>query len=132
MVDLTLTNQVFKNINLTIDIKENSNVELNNTFSFNVNYNQENTTCVAVLKQQLTHKEGAEKFSILVEGIGQFVCEGIVSEETKKEAHVLAYNMLFPYVQNKIRDLAIDAGMPPLIIPITKMSVSDVQITGAK
>lgn len=130
MVYLTLTKQTFKNIQMSIELQENVDIELESTFSFNVTYNDDDTACVAVLKHDLKHKKSPEKFSVSVEGVGQFVCEGIVSDETKKEAHIRAYELLFPYVQREIRDLITEAGMSPLIVPMANMKMEDVQLKG--
>ena len=128
MVYLTLLHQSFKNIHMSIDLKEDSQVEIESNFSFNINYNEDNTSCIAELKQILTHKTDPQQLNILVESKGQFACEGIVSDETKKEAHVMAYTQLFPYVQNMIAQLTVNAGLPPLMIGISKMDPSDVKL----
>lgn len=128
MVYLTLQHQSFKNIQMKVDLKENTEIEIESTFSFNVGYNDDNSVCVAELKQVLQHKADPEQLSIVVEGKGQFVCEGIVSDEAKKEAHVMAYTLLFPYIQHLIARLTVDAGLPPLMINLTKMDPESVNI----
>ena len=130
MVYLSLQRQSFKNIQLRVDLKKNTEIEIESTFAFNVNYNEDNTVCIAELKQLLNHKADPEQFSISVEGIGQFACEGIVSDETKKQAHVMAYTLLFPYVQNIVARLTVDAGLPPLMINLAKMDPKDIELTG--
>lgn len=129
MVYLTLQRQNFNNIQLKIDLKENSEIEIESTFSFNVNYNEDNSACIAELKQMLRHKADPEQLSILAEVRGQFACEGIVSDETKKEAHVMAYTLLFPYVQNIVARLTVDAGLPPLMISLAKMNPNNVKLS---
>lgn len=129
MVYLTLQRQRFKTIQMNVDLKENAEIEIESTFSFHINYNEDNSACTAELKQMLRHKSDPEQLSILVETNGQFECEGIVSDDTKKEAHVMAYNLLFPYVQNLIARLTVDAGLPPLMIRSSKMEPKDVVLS---
>ena len=117
---------------MTIDFKENVEIELENKFSFSVNYNDDNSACLAILQHDLNHKNDPEKFHISVEGIAQFSCEGVNSDDAKKEAHMMAYSILFPYVQRMIRNLSTDAGLPPLIIPMAKMKAENVQLTPKK
>lgn len=129
MVYLNLKKQFFKEITLKVDIKENTELELESTFSFNVNYNEDNTSCVACLKQELHCRSVPEAFNIVVESLGQFSCEGIDSEDEKKQAHVQAYAMLFPYVQSKIASLTKDAGGDPIMIEMARINPENVVLT---
>ena len=132
MVYLTLQNQSFRNIQMKVDLKENTEIEIESKFSFNINYNEDDTVCIAEIKQILQHKTDPEQLEIIVEGSGQFTCEGIVSDETKREAHIMAYTLLFPYVQHLIARLTVDAGLPPLMISMTKMDPQQVNIGSNK
>lgn len=132
MVYLTLQHQHFKNIQMSVDIKENSEIELDSTFSFNISYNEDNTACIAELKQVLQHKVDPREMSIVVEGNAHFICEGIDSDDAKKEAHIIAYTQFFPYVQNLIARLTMDAGLPPLMINSVRMRVDEVAIADNK
>jgi len=129
MVYLTLQHQSFKNIQMKVDIKEDSEIELESTFSFGINYNDDNTVCIAEFKQVLQHKKNPDELSISVEEIGHFLCEGINSDEAKKEAHIMAYTQLFPYIQSLICRLTIDAGLPPLMINMEKLNSADVEVS---
>ena len=129
MVYLSLQRQNFRSIQMDVDLNADTEIELESTFSFNVNYNDDNTGCIAELKQIVRQQSKPEEFSITVACRGQFICEGIVSDETKKEAHVMAYTLLFPYVQNMIARLVVDAGLPPLMLGMAKMGVDDIAIT---
>lgn len=121
MVYLTLNQQIFKEISLKVDIKENSQLELQSSYSFNVSYNEDNSLCVAKLKQELKCPDNPEMFSIAVECHGHFNCEGIQTADDKKQAHIQAYSLLFPYVQSKIAGLTKDAGGPPIMVEMDKM-----------
>lgn len=129
MVYLTLQHQSFKSIQMNVDIKENSEIELESTFSFGISYNDDNTACIAELKQVLQHKNNPEELSISVEERGHFLCEGVNSDETKREAHVMAYTQLFPYIQSLISRLTVDAGLPPLMINMEKLNPADIEVS---
>ena len=113
---------------MKVDLKADTEIELESTFSFNVNYNDDNSGCIAEISQIVRQKSNPDEFNIVVEGKGQFICEGILSDETKKEAHVMAYTLLFPYIQNMIARLVVDAGLPPLMLEMAKMSPDDIEI----
>ena len=129
MVYMNLKRLFFQEIHMKVDIKENMELEVESTFSFNVNYNEDDTSCVACLKQELNSKNIPEAFSVVVECIGQFSCEDISSDEDKKQAHVQAYTMLFPYVQSKIASLTKDAGGNPIMIEMAKTDPESVILT---
>ena len=129
MVYLSLQQQRFRSIQMNVDLVENAEVEIVSSFSFHVNYSEDRSTCIAELKQELREKTDPKRMSILVEVSGQFECEGIVSDDAKREAHVMAYSMLFPYVQNMVARLTQDAGFPPLMIRAERMNPKDIALT---
>ncbi len=132
MVYLTLQHQNFRNIQMNIDIQENSEIEIESTFSFNISYNEDNTACIAEIKQELQHKSKPEELSIVITGKAHFACEGISTDADKKEAHVKAYTLLFPYVQGIIARLTVEAGLPPLMIGMAKLSAENVELASDK
>lgn len=129
MVYLSLQHQNFTSIQMKVDLKADTEVELESSFSFNVNYNDDNTGCIAELIQKVSQKSNPDEFNIVVDCRGQFVCEGIISNEAKKEAHIAAYSLLFPYVQNMIARLVMEAGLPPLMLGMAKIDTDDVAVT---
>lgn len=129
---LNLKQQVFKEIHMEVDIRENKELELESKFSFNVNYNEDNSSCIARLRQEVKSKRDAKEFSILVEGLGHFICEGIETDDDKKSAHVQAYMLLFPYVQNMVAQLARNAGLPPFMVDMANLRTEDVILGSGK
>lgn len=125
---LALKQQIFKKIHMEVDIKENKDLELESRFSFQINYNEDNSTCIAHLHQEVRNRGTSNEFSVLVEGLGYFLCEGIETDDDKRNAHVQAYMLLFPYVQNMIAQLSKDAGLPPFMIDMAKMKPEDVEL----
>ena len=125
---LTLNHHRFRNIQMTVDLGESSGIAVECSFSFDLNYNDEYSACETVMVFRVISKDHPEAFGITLEGIGQFSCEGIDSDDTKRVAHVRAYELLFPYYQGMIARLTVDAGLPPLMIAMEKMKESAVQI----
>ena len=41
----------------------------------------------------------------------------------------MAYTLLFPYVQNIVARLTVDAGLPPLMISLAKMNPNNVKLS---
>lgn len=129
MVMLNLERWMFKDIQLHIDMEENMEVELESEFSMNLNYNEDNTICIAEIIQEVAYKKKPSVFQIKIIGVGHFSCEGLNSDEDKKQAHVIAYNFLFPYVQSMISNLTVNAGFPPLMIRRAKMDPKDIKLS---
>ena len=76
-------------------------VQLENNFSYSVDYNKENTRCVAKLYQCVKDKCDDEnhKFFVSVELIGVFEIVGPVTDEDKKEIHVRTYQQVLPMLR---------------------------------
>lgn len=131
MLYLTLQSQAFKNIHMLVNFPNDIEVKLKGIQDFKVQYGDNNSECVAKLMYGLEYTDPTQ-FELSVECHGRFICEGIVDEDSKKAAHIKAYELLFPYVQNKIAQLTVDAGMPPIFIKMEKMEASQVQILDDK
>ena len=82
-------------------------VQLENNFSYSVDYNKENTRCVAKLYQCVKDKCDDEnhKFFVSVELIGVFEIVGPVTDEDKKEIHVRTYQQVFPYAEVLVKQV---------------------------
>lgn len=89
-------------------------VQLENNFSYSVDYNKENTRCVAKLYQCVKDKCDDEnhKFFVSVELIGVFEIVGPVTDEDKKEIHVRTYQQVFPYAEVLVKQVCAAGGMP--------------------
>lgn len=128
MINLQLQKIIYKKINSIFDIKENMELQVQNTFSLNVNYTENNNVCVATLRNDTNSPNNLDAFNISLEIVGVFSCEGIVSDIDKQEAHVQIYKYLFPYSQSMIADLSVKAGLPPLMIEMVNLNPSEVNI----
>lgn len=123
---LQLINQHAIKLHLNVDLKENQTLELENRFNFNVSYSDDNSQCKAILNTEVRSKDDPDTLFISVEIEGLFICDNIDNEEAKKEAHVLAYTLLFPYVQYMVSNIATSAGLPPIMIEMARMDSKDV------
>lgn len=128
MVFLNLYEQSFKEISMKIDLGDEEQIDVESTFSFGVKYDETDSFCMASLRQEVQLKNDPTKFSIVVEGVGQFSCEGILTDEDKKTAHIHAYTLLFPYVQHMVAQMTASAGLPPLMLKMDCMKAEDVNI----
>ena len=98
-------------------------VQLENNFSYSVDYNKENTRCVAKLYQCVKDKCDDEnhKFFVSVELIGVFEIVGPVTDEDKKEIHVRTY-----------QQVCAAGGMPNFMLLRHKMDPDHVAINRKK
>ena len=55
-------------------------------------------------------------FEHCAEIVGVFNLEGVVDEESKKDAHVQCYDQLFPFLQSTITQLTTASGMPGFLM----------------
>lgn len=125
---LQLITQRSVKLELTINIENEQTLEIENRFDFNVLYSDDNKKCKAVLNCEIRCKDNPDILHISAKNEGVFNCEGIEDEDDKKQAHVLAYTLLFPYVQNTISQLSVSAGLPPIMIEMAKIDPDTVKV----
>ena len=118
MPTATLMNQKVREIHFNNDLerKHGTNRQLGSSFSFQVNYSPDGERCVAKLYHSLKDKEDEKLFFLSVEMLGVFKCEGVETEEDKKEIHTQCYDQLFPYMQSQCASLASASGIPGLML----------------
>lgn len=105
-------------------------VKLANNFSFSVDYNKENTRCVAKLYQCVKDQTGDDnhKFFVSLEVIGVFELSGAVTDEEKKDIHVRTYQQLFPYAETLAKQVCAAGGMNSFVLLRHKMNRGNVAI----
>lgn len=88
-------------------------IQLENKYSYNVRYGNENI-CVAELSCQACDKDAPEKFkiSVVIEGLFSFP-----EDLTREQIHVMTYKELFPYARVLVSSVTAAAGIPPVILP---------------
>ena len=87
MPTATLMNQKVREIhfNNELERKHGTNRQLGSSFSFQVNYSPDGERCVAKIYHSLKDKEDEKLFFLSVEMLGVFKCDGVETEEDKKE-----------------------------------------------
>ena len=105
-------------------------VQLANNFSFSVDYNRENTRCVAKLYQCVKDKseDGNHKFFVSLDIVGVFELVGPVTDEEKKDIHIRTYQQLFPYAETLAKQVCAAGGMASFTLLRHKMNRDNVAI----
>ena len=127
---LQLKRQIFKEVSMKANIRENGKLEIGSKFNFSINFASNGNVCTATLRQTVEKKNDPDVFCVTVEAVGVFSCDDCSSPEGKRRTHVEAYRWLFPYVQRKVAQLFVDAGMPPIYVEMAPMREEDVIIVG--
>lgn len=115
-MELILKNQIISDVKFQAHPKEDKSFTLDNVYHFNVTYSGDGSRCTAVLLQTGQARGEPEMFSFEVKMTGFFTCDEIHTDEDKRQAHVAAYNLLFPHMQAFVRLLTTQTGMPPLML----------------
>ncbi len=105
-------------------------VQMENNFSYSVDYNKENTRCIARLYQCVKDKteDQNHKFFVSVEVIGVFEISGLITDEDKKNIHIQTYQQIFPYAEVLVRQVCSAGGMPNFALLRHKMDPDKVSI----
>ena len=100
-------------ISFANNLENNTRIELENKYSYNVKY-AVNNTCRGEFSVEVTDKNNPTKFFVKAVVIGIFAFKENVE---KQKLHVDTYNMLFPYVRSLITTITVNSGIPAIIIP---------------
>lgn len=129
MVNVNLVNQRLREVHFVNHVDKSGQIQLTSSFNFHVDYSPDNTKCVARLYQSAKMKEDEDKLFVSAEIEGVFLLEGVVDEESKREAHVLCYNYLFPYLQSAVHQLSAASGMPGFLLKKNPMRRESIVFT---
>lgn len=117
MANATLLNQKIQEIHLVNKLEKPGQIQLDSSFSLNVNFAPDGSRCLGKLQQTLRDKEFAGgQFTLTVELVGVFSCTGATSDEVKRQVHGEVYDQLFPYMQAQCASLAASSGIPGLML----------------
>ena len=105
-------------------------IQLENSFSFSVNYNKDNTRCMAKLYQCVKDKTDSpdHRFFVSVEILGVFEVAGPLTDEDKPDFHVACYQQLFPYGELLVKQVCAAGGMPGFALLRQKMDRDSVVV----
>ena len=129
MVTVNLISQRLREVHFVNHVDKSGQIQLTSSFNFHVDYAPDNSKCVAKLYQSAKMKEDEDKLFVSAEIEGIFVLEGVVDEETKREAHVQCYNYLFPYLQAAVNQLSSASGMPGFLFKKNPMRRENIVFT---
>lgn len=128
-MSINLVNSYIRRVDYKNKLSESKEfeIEVMSDYSFKIAFfENDNTKFVATLLQNVKEKSKSPKLSIKIELVGMFSCEGIENVKNEREAHIEAYNMLFPYVQSATTLVVSLSGLPPLYLP--KANVDNIEI----
>lgn len=111
MLHINLLNQRIREVHFVNHLEKPGQIKLGGNFNFHVQYAPDNKRCIATLYQSVSLPEDQDKFFLSAEIVGVFQLEGIVDDETKRDAHLQCYDQLFPYLQSAMTQLTNAAGM---------------------
>ena len=128
MVSVNLISHKLQDMQFFNKLEKPGQIQLENSFSFSVNFTPDNTKCVAKLYQCVKDKTGNANhdFFVSVEMVGIFAVEGPVTDEDKKDIHVSCYQQLFPYAELAAKQVCAMGGMPSFQLLRQKMNRDNV------
>lgn len=107
---------------------ENKTIHLEIRYDFKVANNTDKRHSIANIKYYIEDSDKQSLFNLVVGYEGIIEHDLIETDDNVKEIHVLAYEMLFPYIQAIVSQTAINAGLPSLMIPKDRLTIDRVSI----
>lgn len=105
-------------------VKPGVQLKLQNQLKYNVNYMDDNKTCVAVMDLRVIDSQ-LNPFEIKLEAVAEFT-HG--DEDQKADIHTTSFDQLFPFIRQIIHTVTAFTGIPGLMIPIMKLNKETVQV----
>lgn len=105
-------------------VKAGTQLKLQNQLKYNVNYLNDNKTCVGIMELRIADAD-LNPFEIKIEMVAEF---GYSAEDEKPEIHTTSFDQLFPFVRQIVNTVTSFTGMPGLMIPIMKLNKETVKV----
>lgn len=130
MAELNMISYKLQDLQFFNKLEAAGQIQLENNFSFSVNYNQDNTRCMAKLYQCVKDKTDTpdHRFFVSVEVLGFFEVSGELTDEDKRDFHVMCYQQLFPYGETLVRQVCAAGGMPNFQLVRQRMTRDNVVV----
>lgn len=134
MAQLHMINYKLQDMQFFNKLDKPGQVNLENNFSFSVNYNSDHTRCMAKFYQCIKDKTDTpdHKFFVSVDLLGVFEVVGPVTDEDKKDFHCRCYEQLFPYAETLVKQTCAAGGMPNFVLIRQKMDRNTVMLNHKK
>ncbi len=105
-------------------VKPGVQLKLQNQLKYNVNYMDDNKTCVAVMDLRVIDSQ-LNPFEIKLEAVAEFTYG---DEDQKADIHTTSFDQLFTFIRQIIHTVTAFTGIPGLMIPIMKLNKETVQV----
>lgn len=105
-------------------VKPGTQLKLQNQLKYNVNYLDDNKTCIGILEFRITDSD-LNPFEIKIEMVAEF---NYGAEDEKADIHTTSFDQLFPFVRQIVNTATSFTGMPGLMIPIMRLNKNTVQV----
>ncbi len=105
-------------------VKPGTKLQLQNQLKYNVNYMDDNKTCVGAMELRVIDAD-LNPFEIKIEMVAEFTYG---DKDEKADIHTISFDQLFPFVRQIIYTVTAYTGMPGLMIPIMKLNRETVKV----
>lgn len=105
-------------------VKPGTQLKLQNQLKYNVNYLDDNKTCIGIMELRITDAD-LNPFELKIEMVAQFAYG---ADDEKADIHTSSFDQLFPFARQIIHNVTGFTGMPGLLIPIMKLNRETVMV----
>lgn len=105
-------------------VKPGVQLKLKNQVKYNVNYLNDNKTCIGILEFKIADEE-MNPFELKIEMAAEFTFS---PDDDKADIHTASFDQMFPFLRQIVHSATSFTGMPGLLIPIMHLNKNTVQI----
>ena len=105
-------------------VKAGTQLKLQNQLKYNVNYLDDNKTCIGIMELRITDAD-MNPFEIKIEMVAEVNYD---AGDEKPDIHTGAFDQLFPFVRQIVHTATSFTGIPGLMIPIMKLNKETVRV----
>lgn len=105
-------------------VKNGTQLKLQNQVKYNVNYLDDNETCIGIMEFRISDAE-MNPFELKLELVAEFKYD---DGDERPDIHTNSFDQIFPFVRQIVNTATAFTGMPGLMIPIMKLNKNTVQV----
>ena len=124
MVDIVLMGYRIKQIDMKNSMTADSGICLKNGFEFKMIFSKDGQSGTAELTEMVNDGDDRYYLKLCIEGMFRF--SGIDGNDTKKEAHMGCYDVLFPYANQIVSQISLNSGLPGVELQKMPLNIEDV------